>query len=212
MSSLREFLTLPALPPARPLPARRVRGSLPDDSEPRALDDDPARAVALQRLCGRRIVERLWRPLLDSKFDGRFDDLPATYMWARTGGCRDARQGRPRDHGLARGRLPDADRRARARSPRARRRDPRRARRSTDRPARRDARPASSSTGGCAPSTPCSARLRRRSHGGCSRAELAAASRPEATAATSASSASCCGRLAASARTTRSTSPIGACR
>src|SRR5690348_12702765 len=25
----------------------------------------------LQRLCGRRVTERLWEPLLDSKFDGR---------------------------------------------------------------------------------------------------------------------------------------------
>ena len=35
-------------------------------------------------MCGRRTVERLWKPLLDSKFDGRFSDLPATYIWART--------------------------------------------------------------------------------------------------------------------------------
>jgi protoporphyrinogen oxidase len=26
----------------------------------------------------------MWKPLLDSKFDGRYDDLPATYIWART--------------------------------------------------------------------------------------------------------------------------------
>ncbi len=38
----------------------------------------------LERRCGRRVVERLWKPLLDSKFDGRFEDLPATYIWART--------------------------------------------------------------------------------------------------------------------------------
>jgi protoporphyrinogen oxidase len=38
----------------------------------------------LRRTCGRRMVERLWMPLLDSKFDGRVDDLPATYIWART--------------------------------------------------------------------------------------------------------------------------------
>jgi protoporphyrinogen oxidase len=36
------------------------------------------------RLCGRRTWEVLWRPLLDSKFDGRFDDLPATYLWSRS--------------------------------------------------------------------------------------------------------------------------------
>jgi protoporphyrinogen oxidase len=35
-------------------------------------------------MCGRRAWGRMWRPLLDSKFDGRFDDLPATYIWART--------------------------------------------------------------------------------------------------------------------------------
>src|SRR6478609_1077806 len=38
----------------------------------------------LRKLCGRRVTERLWEPLLDSKFDGRYDDLPATYIWART--------------------------------------------------------------------------------------------------------------------------------
>ena len=47
------------------------------------LDDVPL-VEWLLRLCGKRIVERLWGPLLDSKFDGRFDDLPATYIWART--------------------------------------------------------------------------------------------------------------------------------
>ena len=26
----------------------------------------------------------MWAPLLDSKFDGHYDDLPATYIWART--------------------------------------------------------------------------------------------------------------------------------
>jgi len=38
----------------------------------------------LRRTCGRRMVERLWMPLLDSKFDGCVDDLPATFIWART--------------------------------------------------------------------------------------------------------------------------------
>jgi protoporphyrinogen oxidase len=47
------------------------------------LDDTPL-LEWLRRLCGRRVVDRLWAPLLDSKFDGRYDDLPATYIWART--------------------------------------------------------------------------------------------------------------------------------
>jgi protoporphyrinogen oxidase len=38
----------------------------------------------LRAKSGKRVTERLWLPLLDSKFDGSFDDLPATYMWART--------------------------------------------------------------------------------------------------------------------------------
>jgi protoporphyrinogen oxidase len=38
----------------------------------------------LRRICGDRLWDGIWRPLLDSKFDGRYDDLPATYLWART--------------------------------------------------------------------------------------------------------------------------------
>ena len=42
--------------------------------------------------------ERLWRPLLDSKFDGRYDDLPATFLWSRT-----RRSAATRDKGWSRG-------------------------------------------------------------------------------------------------------------
>jgi protoporphyrinogen oxidase len=52
-------------------------------SSPEQLDDVPLEDW-LRRLCGRRTVERLWRPLLDSKFDGEYDDLPASYLWSRT--------------------------------------------------------------------------------------------------------------------------------
>jgi protoporphyrinogen oxidase len=38
----------------------------------------------LRRRSGKNVLERMWAPLLDSKFDGRYDDLPATYIWART--------------------------------------------------------------------------------------------------------------------------------
>ena len=38
-------------------------------------------------------TERLWLPLLDSKFDGHYDDLPATYMWARTRRMSGTREG-----------------------------------------------------------------------------------------------------------------------
>jgi protoporphyrinogen oxidase len=56
------------------------------------LDRTPLEAW-LRRSCGRRTTERLWRPLLDSKFDGRFDDLPATYLWARTRRMSGTREG-----------------------------------------------------------------------------------------------------------------------
>lgn len=45
----------------------------------------------LHRTCGRELVERIWRPLLASRFDGRYDELPATYLWARTNRMRSAR-------------------------------------------------------------------------------------------------------------------------
>jgi protoporphyrinogen oxidase len=38
----------------------------------------------LRRRSGKNALECMWAPLLDSKFDGRYDDLPATYIWART--------------------------------------------------------------------------------------------------------------------------------
>jgi protoporphyrinogen oxidase len=48
----------------------------------------------LTRHCGRKVVQRIWRPLLDSRFNGRHDELPATYLWARTNRMRSARDGR----------------------------------------------------------------------------------------------------------------------
>ena len=85
MSSLREFLTFPLLPLHDRVRLARVRRALPPRSRRATqLDDVPLLAVAATKLCGRRTVERLWKPLLDSKFDGNYDDLPATYIWGRT--------------------------------------------------------------------------------------------------------------------------------
>jgi protoporphyrinogen oxidase len=38
----------------------------------------------LRRQCGKQVYERIWKPLLDSRFDGDPSGLPATYLWART--------------------------------------------------------------------------------------------------------------------------------
>jgi protoporphyrinogen oxidase len=83
MSSLREFLTFPLLAPHDRvrLAAFVVRCQLTVDHE--RLDQMRLEEWLL-RHGGRRMFERLWRPLLDSKFDGRFEDLPASYLWART--------------------------------------------------------------------------------------------------------------------------------
>jgi len=46
----------------------------------------------LRRHCGRQVTERIWKPLLDSRFDGDPSGLPATYLWARTRRMSGARQ------------------------------------------------------------------------------------------------------------------------
>jgi len=56
------------------------------------LDGIPLEAW-LRRHCGDGVTERIWRPLLDSRFEGRPDGLPATYLWARTRRMSSARQG-----------------------------------------------------------------------------------------------------------------------
>ncbi len=93
MTSLGEFLRFPLLRPHERLrlAAFVARCQLVRDH---AVVDDVPLVPWLLRGCGRRAVERLWQPLLDSKFDGRFDDLPATYIWART-----RRMARTRDKG-----------------------------------------------------------------------------------------------------------------
>ena len=93
MSTPREFITFPLLRPRDRIRLAAFVAWCRRNGDIDELDRVPLLAW-LERRCGRRVVERLWRPLLDSKFDGRFDDLPATYIWSRTrrmSGTRDAR-------------------------------------------------------------------------------------------------------------------------
>jgi protoporphyrinogen oxidase len=46
----------------------------------------------LRRISGRQVWERIWKPLLDTRFDGDPSGLPATYLWARTRRMSGARQ------------------------------------------------------------------------------------------------------------------------
>jgi len=47
----------------------------------------------LVRLGGQRTYENIWLPLLKAKFDGTFDNVPATYIWARLVRMRSTRKG-----------------------------------------------------------------------------------------------------------------------
>jgi protoporphyrinogen oxidase len=47
----------------------------------------------LRRICGKEVWGRIWKPLLDTRFDGDPAGLPATYLWARTRRMSGARSG-----------------------------------------------------------------------------------------------------------------------
>lgn len=83
MSSLKEFLTFPLLSPLDRVRLGRFIATCRRVRSHTELDDIELPAWLRSR-SGTGVYERLWRPLLDSKFDGTFHDLPATYMWART--------------------------------------------------------------------------------------------------------------------------------
>jgi protoporphyrinogen oxidase len=87
-----DFLRFPPLSaPARARLAWFVaQCQLRQDYEP--LEETPL-IDWLTRHCGRQVVERIWKPLLNSRFDSSYDELPATYLWARTNRMRSARKG-----------------------------------------------------------------------------------------------------------------------
>ena len=83
MSTPREVLAFPGLSLVDKvrMAAFVARCKLTRDHEP--LDGEPV-GPWVRRTAGERLWDQLFRPLLDSKFDGRYDDLPATYLWSRT--------------------------------------------------------------------------------------------------------------------------------
>jgi protoporphyrinogen oxidase len=83
MTSPKEFLTFPLLKPFERMRLAAFVARCQTIKGHGELDRTPL-VEWLTRLCGRGVVEKLWKPLLDSKFDGHYDDLPATYIWART--------------------------------------------------------------------------------------------------------------------------------
>jgi protoporphyrinogen oxidase len=83
MSTPRELLAFPGLTMVDRLRLTAFVARCQVGSDYSRLDETPLEDW-LVRICGRRTWETLWRPLLDSKFDGRYDDLPATYLWSRS--------------------------------------------------------------------------------------------------------------------------------
>ena len=55
------------------------------------LDEIPLESW-LRRHCGKEVWERIWKPLLYSRFDSNPAGLPATYLWSRTRRYSDARE------------------------------------------------------------------------------------------------------------------------
>ncbi len=47
----------------------------------------------LLRLSGQRTFENIWRPMLKAKFDGGFDNVPATWIWSRLVRMKSTREG-----------------------------------------------------------------------------------------------------------------------
>lgn len=47
----------------------------------------------LLRISGKRTYENIWRPMLKAKFDGGFNDTPATYIWSRLVRMKSTRNG-----------------------------------------------------------------------------------------------------------------------
>ncbi len=82
MSTPGQFLTFPLISPWA-----RLRLGLSIVYSALLSDAAPLESISMEqwliRIAGRENFERLWRPLLQSKFDDDFGDLPASYMWAR---------------------------------------------------------------------------------------------------------------------------------
>ncbi len=203
---------LPAAAPPRARPPRGVRGAVPADEVSRPSSTTRRSRTGSAARAGRACSSKLWRPLLDSKFDGRYDGLPATYIWARTrrmGTTRD-RSGREVLGWLQGGyqtlidavadRIRELGGEVHANAP-------------VDRIVGAGGRAIGVAVGGqlrrfdqvlCTLAPPQARRVMSRRPGW--------RRRPATTAATSASSACSCARAAASAPTTTSTSPTAACR
>ncbi len=94
MSSIFDFLSFPVLgiKDRFRLGGMILQARLPDGWQ--ALDSQPARDWLI-RSGGTQAFERIWKPLLEAKFDGAYDSVSAVYIWSwlnRMSGIRRAPQ------------------------------------------------------------------------------------------------------------------------
>jgi len=87
-----DFLRFPPLSPSGRMRLAWFVAQCQLRSDFAGLEDTPL-IDWLTRHCGPEVVARIWRPLLESRFDSHYDELPATYLWARTNRMRSARKG-----------------------------------------------------------------------------------------------------------------------
>ena len=92
MSDIWQFLRFPAL-----APVDRLRLGLSIVSAQRTKDWESLERVSLEEYLvargGRRLFDRFWGPMLNAKFDGQYDQVPATWMWSRFVRTTASRQG-----------------------------------------------------------------------------------------------------------------------
>jgi protoporphyrinogen oxidase len=81
MSNIRDFLTFPLLSLADRVRLGNTFLSARRERNWRALDKLRVKNWLVE-VGGTTSFEQIWRPLLEAKFDGVYDNIPATYMWA----------------------------------------------------------------------------------------------------------------------------------
>jgi protoporphyrinogen oxidase len=81
MTNIRDFLTFPVLQFKDRLRLGSVIARARSLRDWQALDSIPAKDWLIE-VGGNQTFNEIWRPLLEAKFDGVYDDVSATYIWA----------------------------------------------------------------------------------------------------------------------------------
>lgn len=92
MTNMKEFLTFP---PLSFIDRFRLGLTIVYARLEKSMDKVEAVNVEkwLTRVGGQRTFDNIWRPLLRAKFDGSFENTPATYIWARLNRMSSTRKG-----------------------------------------------------------------------------------------------------------------------